>query len=58
MGWNLGRALTNAVLILLLGAPLLRLLRRAARRAVFVPRRGYCRGHWRNRGCRGQVGGR
>ncbi len=33
MGWNLGRALTNAVLILLLGAPLLRLLRRSARRA-------------------------
>ena len=37
MGWNLGRAVTNAVVILLLGGPLLRLLRRAARRAVFVP---------------------
>jgi len=37
MGWNLGRALTNAVLIVLLGAPLLRLLRRAARKANFVP---------------------
>ena len=36
MGWNLGRALTNAVMVLLLGAPLLRLFRRAARRAVFV----------------------
>lgn len=35
MGWNLGRALTNAVLIVLLGVPLLRLLRRAARRASF-----------------------
>ncbi|MFZ0531521.1 MAG: ECF transporter S component [Propionicimonas sp.] len=37
MGWNLGRALTNALLVLLLGLPLLRLLRRAARRADFVP---------------------
>lgn len=37
MGWNLGRALTNAVLILLLGGPLLRLLRRSARRANFEP---------------------
>lgn len=37
MGWNLGRALTNAVMIALLGAPLLRLLRRAARRAAFQP---------------------
>ena len=37
MGWNLGRALTNAVLITLLGVPLLRLLRRAARQANFVP---------------------
>ncbi len=36
MGWNLGRALTNAVVILLVGAPLLRLLRRTARRASFV----------------------
>lgn len=37
MGWNLGRALTNAVLIFLLGTPLLRLLRRTARRATFEP---------------------
>ena len=37
MGWNLGRAVTNAVLIVLLGVPLLRLLRRAARKANFVP---------------------
>jgi len=37
MGWNLGRALTNAVMVVLLGVPLLRLLRRAARRASFVP---------------------
>ncbi len=36
MGWNLGRALTNAVVILLVGAPLLRLLRRTARRAAFA----------------------
>lgn len=38
MGWNLGRALTNAVLIALLGVPLLRLFRRSARRAHFDPR--------------------
>ena len=37
MGWNLGRALTNAVLIALLGVPLLRLFRRTAREAQFVP---------------------
>lgn len=36
MGWNLGRALTNAVLILLVGGPVLRLLRRSARRANFT----------------------
>lgn len=36
MGWNLGRALTNAAVILLVGAPLLRLLRRSARRANFA----------------------
>lgn len=35
MGWNLGRALTNAVVIALLGVPVLRLLRRSARRAIF-----------------------
>lgn len=37
MGWNLGRALTNAVLIVLLGAPLLRLLRRSARQVKLAP---------------------
>ncbi len=37
MGWNLGRALTNAVVIAVLGVPLLRLFRRSARRAQFVP---------------------
>ena len=36
MGWNLGRALTNAAVILLVGTPLLRLLRRTARRAAFT----------------------
>jgi energy-coupling factor transport system substrate-specific component len=35
MGWNLGRALTNAVLVFVLGAPLLRLFRRTARQASF-----------------------
>lgn len=37
MGWNLGRALTNAVLIALVGPALLRLMRRSARRADFEP---------------------
>jgi energy-coupling factor transport system substrate-specific component len=37
MGWNLGRALTNAILVVLLGAPLLTLFRRTARRASFLP---------------------
>ena len=37
MGWNLGRALTNAVVIALVGPALLRLLRRAARQAHFEP---------------------
>jgi energy-coupling factor transport system substrate-specific component len=36
MGWNLGRALTNAVVIALVGPALLRLLRRSARRAEFT----------------------
>lgn len=36
MGWNLGRALTNAAVIALLGVPLLRLLRRSARPADFA----------------------
>lgn len=35
MGWNLGRAITNVALIVVLGTPLLRVLRRAARRARF-----------------------
>ena len=37
MGWNLGRSATNAVLILVVGGPVLRLLRRSARRANFTP---------------------
>jgi energy-coupling factor transport system substrate-specific component len=37
MGWNLGRAVTNAALVYILGAPLLRLFRRTARQASFVP---------------------
>lgn len=37
MGWNLGRAITNAVLIALVGPALLRLLRRSARRSDFAP---------------------
>lgn len=37
MGWNLGRALTNAVAIMLVGPALLRLFRRAARQARFEP---------------------
>lgn len=37
MGWNLGRALTNALLIALVGPALLRLLRRSARPAAFLP---------------------
>ncbi|MGC3955814.1 MAG: ECF transporter S component [Propionicimonas sp.] len=37
MGWNLGRALTNAVVIALVGPALLRLLRRAARQSHFEP---------------------
>mgnify|MGYP006896368290 CR=1 FL=1 len=35
MGWNLGRAITTGVLLLILAPPLLRILRRAARRASF-----------------------
>lgn len=36
MAWNAGRALSNAVLVVLLGPALLRILRRAARRAAFT----------------------
>lgn len=36
LGWNLGRAVTTIVLIVLLGRPLLHVLRRAARTARFV----------------------
>lgn len=36
MGWNLGRAVTSAVLIAVLGPGLLHVLRRAARRADFA----------------------
>lgn len=35
MGWNLGRAITNVVVLAILGPPLLRVLRRAARVPVF-----------------------
>ena len=35
LGWDTGRAITNAVLLLLAGAPVLAALRRAARRASF-----------------------
>lgn len=37
MGWNLGRAITNVLAISLLGPPVLRVLRRASRRASFAP---------------------
>ena len=36
MGWNAGRALTNIMVVVLLGPGVLLVLRRAARRAVFV----------------------
>lgn len=35
MGWDLGRAISNVALIVLLGPPLLKVLRRASRRAAF-----------------------
>lgn len=37
MGWNLGRAITTVVMIVVLGHPLLAILRRAVRKAHFVP---------------------
>lgn len=37
MGWNLGRATTTVLMIAVLGAPMLAVLRRAARRAHFQP---------------------
>ena len=37
MGWNLGRALTSVVLIVLIAPGLLHILERAARRAAFTP---------------------
>jgi len=37
LGWDIGRALTNAALILLAGRPVLAALRRASRRASFTP---------------------
>lgn len=40
MGWNLGRALTNALLVVLVGPPLLRLLRRSARPVQFAAASG------------------
>lgn len=36
LGWDIGRAITTGVLLLLVGAPVLAALRRAARRAAFV----------------------
>ena len=36
-GWDVGRALTNAAAIMLLGTPVLGVLRRALRRVVFTP---------------------
>lgn len=42
MGWNLGRALTSVVLIVLVGPGLLHVLRRAARRAAFADRAPAC----------------
>lgn len=36
LGWNLGRAFTNVVLVAILGKPLLRVFRRTARRANFA----------------------
>ncbi|NYF99292.1 ECF transporter S component [Janibacter cremeus] len=38
LGWDLGRSLTNVVLISLTGRPILAALRRSARRASFSPR--------------------
>ncbi|MDQ6641820.1 MAG: ECF transporter S component [Actinomycetota bacterium] len=38
LGWDLGRALTNVVLILVTGKAVLATLRRAARKAAFAPR--------------------
>ena len=37
LGWDTGRAITNAVAIVILGPPVLAVLRRAARRARFRP---------------------
>ncbi len=37
LGWDVGRAITTAVGVALVGAPVLRLLRRTAARAAFVP---------------------
>jgi energy-coupling factor transport system substrate-specific component len=37
LGWDTGRALTNCVLLLVLGPAMLKTFRRAARRAVFEP---------------------
>ena len=37
LGWDIGRALTNFVLIMVTGRAVLATLRRAARRAAFAP---------------------
>jgi len=38
LGWDIGRALTNFVLIMVTGKAVLATLRRAARKAAFAPR--------------------
>jgi energy-coupling factor transport system substrate-specific component len=38
LGWDLGRALTNVILIVVTGKAVLATLRRAARKAAFAPR--------------------
>jgi energy-coupling factor transport system substrate-specific component len=45
MGWDLMRAVTNAVLVLVVGAPVLAALRRAARRAAFGAPMAFDAGH-------------
>ena len=35
LGWDVGRSITTALLVLVFGSPILRILRRAARRAAF-----------------------
>jgi energy-coupling factor transport system substrate-specific component len=35
LGWDVGRAITTGIMLLLFGGPVIRILRRAARRASF-----------------------